>query len=144
MTEIGSQELWESEDELPVRQGQQEPVLHVLREQEGSFLGAGRAEIEPLTGEWPEVFELAVGIGALDTGDTLGIVAAEDELFYYFRDSLDAEAAVDAGKLRFILASEALKMFLEQKLDGVDPSRLIDYLPDRGKLKGELSFHIDI
>jgi len=80
----------------------------------------------------------------LDAGDTLGVVPAKDELFYYFRDSLDAEAAVDAGKLRFILASEALKMFLEQKLDGVDPSRLIDYLPDRGKLKGKLSFHIDI
>lgn len=80
----------------------------------------------------------------MDAGDTLGVVPAEDELFYYFRDSLDAKAAVDAGKLRFILASEALKMFLEQKLDGVDPSRLIDYLPDRGKLKGKLSFHIDI
>jgi len=44
----------------------------------------------------------------------------------------------------FIVVSEAFKMFLEKKLDGVDPSRLIDCLPDRGKLKGELSFHIEL
>ena len=80
----------------------------------------------------------------MDAGDTPGVVPAKHKLLNDLGDSLDTESAVDAGKLRFILASEALKMLLEQKLDGVDPSRLIDYLPDRGKLKGKLSFHIDI
>jgi hypothetical protein len=32
------------EDELPMRQAKQEPLVHVLRKQEGPFLRAGRAE----------------------------------------------------------------------------------------------------
>jgi hypothetical protein len=36
---IRSQELREGEDELQVGQCQQEPLVHVLREQEGPFLG---------------------------------------------------------------------------------------------------------
>jgi hypothetical protein len=80
----------------------------------------------------------------LDTGDTLGVVPAEKKLLHYVGDALDAETSVDDGVLVFVLIGEALKMLLEQKLDGVDSSRLIDYLPDRGKLKGKLSFHIDI
>jgi hypothetical protein len=62
--EIGSQQLREGEDELPVGQGQQETLVHVLREQESPFLRAGGAEVEGFTGKWTEVLEFAVGIGA--------------------------------------------------------------------------------
>ena len=54
-------------------QTQQQMVPHVLGKQESPFLRTERAEVEGLTGKWAEVFILAVGIGALDTGDTLVI-----------------------------------------------------------------------
>ena len=95
MPKIRSQELGEGEDELPVGQGQQEPLVHVLREQEGPFLGTGRAEIERLAGERPEVFILTVRIRALDPGDALRMVAAENELLHHLGDPLDAEVPVD-------------------------------------------------
>jgi len=102
--------------------------------------GSGRVTArfypERLTGEWPEVFILAVGIGALDTGDTLGVVAAENELLYHLCDALDAETTVDDGVFVFVLIGDALKIFLEQDLDGVDYSRLINRFPRRGDLKG--------
>ena len=136
MAKIRSQELWEGEDELPVRQCQQEPLVHVLREQEGPFLGTGRAEIERLAGERPEVFMLAVGIGALDACDALIVVAAENDLLHHFRHALDAETPVDHGMLGFVLIGDALKMLLEQTLEGIDPARLVHSLVDRGELKG--------
>ena len=136
MPEIGSEELGEGEDELPVGQGQQEPLVHVLGEQEGPFLRAGGTEIEPLTGERPEVFILAVWIGALDAGDTLRVVAAENELFHHLGDALDAEPTVNDRVLVLVLIGEALKMLPEQKLETVDSSRLIGRFLRRGELKG--------
>jgi hypothetical protein len=76
--EIGSPEFRESEDELPMGPGQHEPLVHVLREQKGSF--QGRADKERCTAEWAEVLVLALRIGSLDAGDALGIVGAENEL----------------------------------------------------------------
>ena len=136
MPEIGSEELGEGEDELPVGQGQQEPLVHVLGEQEGPLLRAERTEIEPLTGERPEVFILAVGIAALDAGDTLRVVAAENELLHHLGDALDAEPTVNDRVLVLVLIGEALKMLLEQKLENVDSSRLIGRFLRRGELKG--------
>ncbi len=73
----------------------------------------------------------------------LGIISTENELFNHLGDTLDAETSVDCCVLVFVLIGDALKMFLEQGLDGVDSSRLIDCLPARGKLKGQLGFHIE-
>jgi len=80
----------------------------------------------------------------LDAGDTLGVVPAENKLLHHLRDSLDAETAVDDGVLVFVLSGDALKMFLEQKLNWIDPAWLIDCLTRRGKLKGCLSLHIEL
>ena len=66
---IWTQNARDREDELPMRQAKQKPLVHILRKQERPFLRAGRAEIVRLTGEWPEVFIPAVGICALDAGD---------------------------------------------------------------------------
>jgi hypothetical protein len=134
--EIGSQQLGEGEEELPVGQCQQEPLVHVLRELEGPFLRAGRAEIERLTGERPEVFILAVRIRALDARDALGVVAAENELLHHLGDPLDAETPVDDRVLGFVLIGQALEMPLEQKQEGGNPTRLVHSLGDRGELKG--------
>ena len=124
------------EDELPVGQGQQEPILHILRKQEGPFLRAGGTEVKRLTTERTEVFVLAVRIGALDTGDALGVVTAENELLHHLGDALDAEPTVNDRVLVFVLIGEALKMLLEQKLENVDSSRLIGRFLRRGELKG--------
>ena len=136
MPEIGSQELGEGEDELPRGQCQQEPLVHVLREQEGPFLRAGRAEVKRPAGKRPEVFRRAVRIRALDASDTLGLVSAENEPLHHLGDALDAEAPVDDRILGFVLIREALEMLLEQKLEGIDPARLVHSRRDRGELKG--------
>lgn len=44
----------------------------------------------------------------------------------------------------FVLISKAPEVFLEQELDGVDSPRLIHRLFGRSKLKGCLSFHIEL
>ena len=62
--DIGSREFRESEHELPVRQCQQEPLAHVLREHESRLLGTGRAEIERLSAGRAEVLVPALRIGA--------------------------------------------------------------------------------
>ena len=93
---------------MAVRQSQQESVIHVLREQESPFLGAGRTEIEPLTGERPEVFILAVGICAPNAGDTLREVPAENELLHYLCDALDSEPTVNDRVPVFVLSGESM------------------------------------
>ena len=87
-------------------------------------------------------FTLRASCG-LDTGDTLGVVPAENELLYNLCDALDAESTVDDGVFAFVLLSDALKMALAQQLDGVDSSRPVDRLCEVGKRKGGLSMHIE-
>ena len=53
---------------------------------------------------------LAFRIGALDAGDTLGVVPAKNELLNHLGDPLDTETAVDDSVLAFVLFSDALKM----------------------------------
>ena len=72
----------------------------------------------------------------LDTGDALGVVPAKNELLHDLLDPFDSETSVDDSVLVFVLIGDALKMFLEQKLDRIDPARLVDLFPCRGKLKG--------
>ena len=72
----------------------------------------------------------------MDAGDTLGIVSAENELLYHLCDTLDTESAVDDSILVFVLIGDALKMVLEQELDGGVSSRPVHRLRDRSDLKG--------
>ena len=78
----------------------------------------------------------AFRIGALDSRDALGIVPAENELLHNLGDALDSETAVDGRVLFFVPIGEALEVFLEQKLDRIDPARLVDPLLERSELKG--------
>ncbi|MBA7674220.1 hypothetical protein ES703_82427 [subsurface metagenome] len=113
MPEVRSHQLRESPDELPVGQAQQEMVLQVLREQEGSFLRAGRAEVEPLAGKKTKILVFTVRIGALNAGNPLGIVSAEDELLRNFRDTLNSEPTVEDSVFVFVLIGEPLEVFIE-------------------------------
>jgi len=142
--EIWTQNARDREDELPMGQAQQEPLVHVLGEQQGSLLRAGRAEVEGLTAERTKVFRPAVGIAALDASDTLGIAPAQNELVYHLADTLDAESTVDEGVLAFVLSRDALKVALEQKLKGIDPARTVHCRADGGKRKRCLNMHSGI
>ena len=64
----------------------------------------------------------------MDSGDALGVVAAENKLLHRLGDALDSETAVDGLVLFFVPIGEALEVFLEQKLDLIDAARLIDPL----------------
>jgi hypothetical protein len=64
----------------------------------------------------------------LDAGDTLGVVAAENELLHHLADALDAESAVDDSVFAFVLLRDALRIALEQKLEGVDSARTVHRL----------------
>ena len=119
-------------------------IPHVLREQKSPFLRAGGTEVKRLAAERTEVFILAIRIGTLDTGDTLGVVPAENKLLNHLGDALDTESAIDDRVLVFVLIGEALKMLFEQNLEVIDSARLIHRLRDRGDRKGQLSSHIEL
>ena len=87
---------------------------------------------------------LAVRIGALDACDALGVIAAENEALHHLGDALDAESAVDDRVFGFVVIRETLKMLFEQKLEGIDPARLVHPRCDRGERKAQLVSHIDI
>ena len=83
---------------MPVRECEEELFISVFSEQEGTFLGTGRAEIETFTGKRTEILEAAFGIAALDTGDTLGVVAAAFEFVHHMGDtSQDIRPPRDIG-----------------------------------------------
>jgi len=73
VTKKAAQHLGEGKDHLPVRQSQQQPLVHALSEQQGAFLGTGRAEVENLAAEGTEVIDLVA------SGE-LGEVGAEQPL----------------------------------------------------------------
>jgi len=83
-----------------------------------------------------EVLVLAARIGALDAGDALGVVAAENELLHHLDNTFASESAIDDRVFVFILISQALKMLLEQKPKGTDSARLVRPLRERGERKG--------
>ena len=57
--EIRPKSLGEREDELSVRQGKEQLLVEVLREEKGPLLAAGRAEVETPTREGAEVLQAA-------------------------------------------------------------------------------------
>ena len=144
VAEVGPQDAWYRENELPMGQTQQQMIPHVLRKQERPFLRAGGAEVERFTGKWTEVLEFAFGIGALDTSDAPGVVPAKNELLNRLGDPLDTESAVDDSELAFILFHDALKMLFKQNLEVIDPTRPVHPLGNWGDRKGSLRLHIEL
>jgi len=76
MAEKHSQAFGQTERHESVWKTQEKIILGVLGEQEGSFLGTGRAEMEAFAAEGPEELLSTFRIGALYAGNPLGIVAA--------------------------------------------------------------------
>ena len=73
-----------------------------------------------------------------------GAQPAKNKLLHHLGDPLDSESAIDDGVFAFVLFSDALKIELEQQLDGVDSTRPVHRLCEVGKRKGGLSIHIEV
>ena len=83
-----------------------------------------------------EIFILTVGIGALDAGESLGIIPADNEFLHDLGDALNSESAIDHGIFFLVLIGEASEAFLAQKLDGTDSPQSVDSFIGRSELKG--------
>ncbi len=91
VTKEHTQDLGDCPDELSMGQAQQQVLAEVLAEQEGSLLGARRAEEVALAGEGAEPVETA--LRAPDASDALAPVPAEAECRGGSRDEGEAEPA---------------------------------------------------
>ena len=106
------QDLGEGEDHLPVREPQQQPLVHVLAEQQGALPRAGRAKVEDLTREGTEVLGSAIGVGAAAAGHPLGIVDGQG-------DALQAGVSQPAGVVGLEAGSKLGEVAAEQPLQRV-------------------------
>ena len=79
---------------------------------------------------------LGAWVDRLEKTAYTAIEREEDRLNRLQGDPLDAETYIDESVLVFVLIGDALKMFLEQKLDRIDPARLVDRLLDGGESRG--------
>jgi len=61
VAEEDPQDLGQGEDELPVRQPQQELLVHVLAQKQGTLLRTGGTKMEDAAAEGPKVLQSAVG-----------------------------------------------------------------------------------
>jgi hypothetical protein len=77
------------------------------------------AEVKTLAAEGSEILGVAFGIGALDTGDPLSVIAAGDEAFGDFADALEAELSVRSGIGELVELGELCEMLLEDSLKDV-------------------------
>ena len=62
MTEEDSEGLGDREDELPVREGEEELFVQVFGKQEGTFLRARRAKVEALARKRAEILQECHGV----------------------------------------------------------------------------------
>jgi hypothetical protein len=113
VTEVDSQRLGNGEDELAVRDVEQQLLVEVFGEQEGAFLRAGGAKIEALTAEGTEILVTAFRIHALDAGDAPGVIPAGFEPRHHAGDPFQAEPAVVLGVELVVVVGEGLEMVVE-------------------------------
>ena len=91
------------------------------------------------TGKGAKVFESAFGIGTLDAGDPLGIVAAGEEVFDGLADPLQAEAAIGGGIGGVVGLSERGEMLCEDGLEDRGAAGCIG--EGRGRGSGGIGAH---
>jgi len=123
---IGTQELGDAEDELPVRQLQEYVPVQMLREEQDPLLVAGGTEIPGLAGKGAEVLVAAVRIGALDTGYAFFVVAAVEDIKNRLLDTDNPEAAVQFCIPFLVTCLEGGKMHLQDALDEIPAPRDVD------------------
>ena len=118
VSEEDAQDLGQREHELPVRQPQQELLVHVLAQQEGALLGAGGTEVEDAAAEGAEVLQAAVGVGTVDSCDTPAVVTATQKALHRLGDPLEAELSESLGELSVIAGDQLGEVGTEKPLEG--------------------------
>jgi len=94
------------ENELPMRQLEEDLIRQMLGKEDCPFAAAGRTEIETFAGERPKVVVTAFGIGAAYARDALEIVAARREALAKLLDALKAVSTVGGCVLLVVLLAE--------------------------------------
>ena len=110
---------------MPVREGEEELFVQVFGKQEGTFLRAGRTEVEALTGKRTKILEAAFWIAALDTGDAFCVVAAAFKPFRHMGNTFQAELAVVLGVEGVVGLDEGGEMVVEDTSQDIRPPRNI-------------------
>ncbi len=86
---------------------------------------------------------LAVRIGALDSGDSLEVVAAGTESFPYFLNTLESKTTILFGIPLFVLITESLEVFFEDCMELISPTGYVFRVGGRCR-GGGYGCHIDI
>ena len=76
--------------------------------------------MEDAAAEGPEVLQSAVGVGALDPGDTPAVVAAAQKALHCLGDPLQAELSESLGELSLVAGDELGEVGAEQPLERAD------------------------
>jgi len=122
ITQEDPQGLGQGEDELPVREGEQQLLIEVLGEQECSLLAAGWTEVGALAGKGTEVLVAAFGVRASDTRQAVAVVAASKETGNHSGNPLHAEVPELLRVARIVLGRESPEVVSEYLLEGIGPS----------------------
>ena len=80
------------------------------------------AQVKAFTAERSKIFFSTIRIGALDPGYSLAVIPAPDEVLNDFGNTIDPEAAVGFSILCIVDFSKPVKMFLEDRLEGIGPA----------------------
>ena len=123
-----------------MRQLEKHLVGEMLGKQDGSFATAGRAKVEALAGEGPEVVMSALRIPTADTGHTLQIVSADTKPVPDLLDTLKAVLAVGGGVLLIVVLTEVGEVAFEDGVEVVVAARNVSFL--RGRLCNSWCAHI--
>jgi len=130
------------ENELPMRQLEQDLVCQLFSEQDGSFATAGRTKIKPFAGKRSEVIVSAFGVGTAYPRDALEIVAARREALAKLLDALKAVSTVGGCVLLVVLLAEVLEVSFEYSVELVAATGNV-LIPRRGRDR-DCRAHINI
>jgi dihydrofolate reductase len=132
VTEKRPECLGHSEDELSMRQLEQNLVCQIFGEEDRSFATARWAQVEPLARERPKVVVTAFGIGAAYPRDALEIVAARRKALAQLLDTLKAIPAVGGGVLLVVLLAEVGEVAFKYGMELVAATGNVP-IPRRGR-----------
>jgi hypothetical protein len=94
----------------------------MLCEQERPLLTARGTEVEAFAAERAKVVVIAIRIGALDSGDSLKVIAAGTESFSNFLDAFESESTILLGIPFLELIAEIFKVFLKDLMELISPT----------------------
>ncbi len=126
-----------------MRKAKEEFIRSIFGKQKGALLGTGRTEMKAFTTEGAEELFFAFRICAPYAGDSMGVIAAGDEVLDHLCDPLQTEAPVCGSVLFLIAVGEVLEVLLENGLKDIRSLLGIGGGGVRTEPKRQLCLHID-